>query len=152
MVLGVLGTKAAVGASTRCCKSWLISTTTNGIHGLRDCFGALSGVSIVTRLRNTPLNDCPVDRQVATFCAVALVGAVAAFLILTGYPLIPILAAVLYEYLATFTTEVEVVWKRNLTNVTSVLFLVNRYNAVLEAVITAASIPITIRDSTVRTV
>ncbi|OCH90408.1 hypothetical protein OBBRIDRAFT_793396 [Obba rivulosa] len=38
---------------------------------------------------------------------------------------------VLYDYLLTLSTEVEVIWTRKMINLTSVLFLVNRYNTLL---------------------
>jgi len=47
--------------------------------------------------------------------------------ILYSYCSKAISAIILQEYLLTFSSEVEVVWKRKLTTFTSILFLLNRY-------------------------
>lgn len=41
---------------------------------------------------------------------------------------------IIFEHLVTLSTEVDVIWRRRLTNFTSILFLVNRYNLLLQAV------------------
>ncbi|OCH94034.1 hypothetical protein OBBRIDRAFT_748553 [Obba rivulosa] len=40
---------------------------------------------------------------------------------------------ILYEYLSTFSAEVELIWRRGLANFTAVLFLINRYNSLLQS-------------------
>lgn len=47
-------------------------------------------------------------------------------------------AIVLNDFFATFPAEVELIWKRELSSFTAVLFLLNRYNTLLEAVLTSA--------------
>ncbi|OCH84393.1 hypothetical protein OBBRIDRAFT_891812 [Obba rivulosa] len=54
---------------------------------------------------------------------------------------------IFHEYLATFTMEVEVIWTRKLSNLTTVLFLINRYNSLLQALISATSLNIVIRSN-----
>ncbi|OCH84395.1 hypothetical protein OBBRIDRAFT_799112 [Obba rivulosa] len=43
-------------------------------------------------------------------------------------------ALVIYDYLLTLSREVEVIWRKQLTNATSIIFLINRYNALFQAV------------------
>ncbi|EMD31196.1 hypothetical protein CERSUDRAFT_89363 [Gelatoporia subvermispora B] len=43
-------------------------------------------------------------------------------------------ALILYDYTLTFSTEVEVIWRKQMTNATSILFLVNRYNSLFQAI------------------
>ncbi|OCH84400.1 hypothetical protein OBBRIDRAFT_829504 [Obba rivulosa] len=45
---------------------------------------------------------------------------------------------VLHEYAATFEQEMEAIWSRKLTNITSILFLLNRYNTLFQAVTVTA--------------
>ena len=47
-------------------------------------------------------------------------------------------ALVIYEYLVTFTTEVQLFWVRELTGA-SILFFINRYVAILVAIIALIS-------------
>ncbi|OCH84392.1 hypothetical protein OBBRIDRAFT_691166, partial [Obba rivulosa] len=42
---------------------------------------------------------------------------------------------VFHEYLATFFTEVDVIWSRRLTTPTAILFILNRYNTLFQAVL-----------------
>ncbi|OCH90411.1 hypothetical protein OBBRIDRAFT_804035 [Obba rivulosa] len=50
---------------------------------------------------------------------------------------------VFYELIATFPTEIEVIWRSNLMTFTSVLFLLNRYNTLLNAFLEIAAWPAT---------
>ncbi|EMD31202.1 hypothetical protein CERSUDRAFT_78365 [Gelatoporia subvermispora B] len=40
---------------------------------------------------------------------------------------------VLHEYVATFDMELEVLWSRKITNIPSILFLLNRYGTIIQA-------------------
>jgi len=47
---------------------------------------------------------------------------------------------IFYEYLVTLPTEVEVIWTRKLANSTSLLFIVNRYNTLVQSVVAVTSL------------
>ncbi|OCH84485.1 hypothetical protein OBBRIDRAFT_864172 [Obba rivulosa] len=46
---------------------------------------------------------------------------------------------IFHEYLSTFPTEVEVIWTRQLMNLTSILFILNRYNLLSLAILYSIS-------------
>lgn len=53
----------------------------------------------------------------------------------THYPSV----CVIYEYLVTFSSEVDVMWRRKSTTSTSIMFFLNRYNTLFYAFFTSAT-------------
>ncbi|OCH88903.1 hypothetical protein OBBRIDRAFT_794790 [Obba rivulosa] len=53
----------------------------------------------------------------------------------TNYAGVAINVVVIYEHLTTSSMEVDVIWSRKLTSFTTILFLVNRYNTVVNSLI-----------------